>query len=90
MINVRGIFRFLGSGVSCLNICWFFSFAQPNGVCGRNVCAKKKKILYLSTQKVLKYQTTEKGETNKITLGKLIIFFLPILKNVKSFIVSYS
>lgn len=53
----------------------FFSFAQQNGVCGTSVCAKKQKILHLDMQKLLKYQTTEKGETNTIKLGKLINYF---------------
>lgn len=65
----------------------FFSFAQPNGVCGTSVYAKKKTILYLNTQKVLKYQTTEKEESNKIELGKLINYLLPTLKNFKIFII---
>lgn len=71
----------------------FFHLLSQMDCVGQVSVPRKKKKLYLSTQKVLKYQTTEKGETNKVTLDKLIIYFSIYPQkchNIHSFIVSYS
>lgn len=59
---------FIYSGFFCL-------LSQMELVWNKCLCQEEQK-LYLNMQKVLKYQTTGKGETKKkIKLGKLINYF---------------
>lgn len=59
--------------VCYVHIYGFFSFAQPNGVCGTSVCAKKKKNVFKYAESIK--IPNEKREINKINLGKQINYF---------------